>query len=62
MENIVIEYNNALLVNNQRIPFVLEDSVKVDRKNMTVTLTIAFSEYRRIAINKEPVEKYEFKD
>lgn len=62
MENKVIEYDNALFINDYRFPYVLEDSVEIDKTTMQVTLTIAVSEYRRIKEQKEPVEVYKFKN
>ncbi|CYU69658.1 TPA: hypothetical protein TZN93_001956 [Streptococcus suis] len=62
MENIVIEYNNALFINGYRVPYVLKDSVEIDKTTMQVTLTIAVSEYHRIKRQKEPVEVYKFKN
>ncbi|HFI0084578.1 TPA: hypothetical protein ACGOR9_002296 [Streptococcus suis] len=60
MENIVIEYDNALFINDYRVPYVLKDSVEIDKTTMQVTLTIAVSEYHRIKEQKEPVEVYKF--
>lgn len=62
MNNIITEYDNALFINDYQVPFVLSESVKFDRNDMTVTLTVAVSEYRRISAKKEPVSKYEFKE
>lgn len=62
MKNKVIEYDNALFINDYRVPYVLKDSVEIDKKTMQVTLTIAVSEYRRIKEQKEPVEVYKFED
>lgn len=61
MENIIIEYDNALYINNYRVPYVIKDSVKVDNVNNEVSLTVAVSEYRKIRGTKEPVEIYKFK-
>lgn len=62
MENKVIEYDNALFINGYRVPYVLKDSVEIDKTTMQVTLTIAVSEYHRIKEQKEPVEVYKFKN
>ncbi|HFU4109718.1 TPA: hypothetical protein ACGO7N_000803 [Streptococcus suis] len=60
MENRVIEYDNALFINDYRVPYVLKDSVEIDKTTMQVTLTIAVSEYHRVKGQKEPVELYKF--
>lgn len=62
MQNIIAEYDNALFINDYRVPYVLKDSVEIDKTTMQVTLTIAVGEYRRIKGQKEPVEVYKFKD
>ncbi|HEM3538672.1 TPA: hypothetical protein ACGO8N_000664 [Streptococcus suis] len=62
MENIITEYDNALFINDYRVPYVLKDSVKIDKSTMQVTLTVAISEYHRIQEQKEPVEVYKFED
>lgn len=62
MKNKITEYDNALFINDYRVPYVLKDSVEIDKTTMQVTLTIAVSEYRRIKEQKEPVEVYKFED
>ncbi len=62
MKNKITEYDNALFINDYRVPYVLKDSVEIDKTTMQVTLTIAVSEYRRIKEQKEPVEVYKFKN
>ncbi|WP_170237056.1 hypothetical protein [Streptococcus hyovaginalis] len=62
MENKVIEYDNALFINDYQVPYVIKDSVEIDRTTMQVTLTIAVSEYHRIKEQKESVKIYKFND
>lgn len=58
----VTEYDNALFINDYRVPFVIDNSVVVNHNDKIVTLSIAVSEYERIREKKEPVKTYEFKD
>ncbi|MGT2895947.1 hypothetical protein ACVRZR_06150 [Streptococcus entericus] len=62
MKNSITEYDNALFINDYRVPYVIKDSVKVDQDSMQVTITIAISDYLRIHKQKEPVEVYKFDD
>ncbi|MFV8064273.1 hypothetical protein ACMZ5S_07430 [Streptococcus pluranimalium] len=62
MENIITEYDNALYINNYRVPYIVENSIKVDNVNNEVSLTVAVSEYRKIRGTKEPVKIYKFND
>ena len=59
---IVTEYDNALFINDYRVPFVIDNSVVVNHNDKIITLSIAVSEYERIREKKEPVKTYEFKD
>ena len=58
----VTEYDNALFINDYRVPFVIDNSVVVNHNDKIVTLSIAVSEYELIREKKEPVQTYEFKD
>ena len=62
MINIITEYDNALFINDYRVPFVLNDSVVFDKENGQVTLTIAVSDYYRVFEQMEVEETYKFSD
>ncbi|MCU0082586.1 hypothetical protein [Streptococcus danieliae] len=62
MINIITEYDNALFINDYRVPFVLKDSVVFDKENGQVTLTIAVSDYYRVFEQMEVEETYKFSD
>ena len=58
----VTEYDNALFINDYRVPFVIDNSVVVNHNDKIVTLSIAVSEYELIREKKEPVQTYELKN
>jgi len=62
MINIITEYDNALFINDYRVPFVLKDSVVFDKENGQVTLTIAVSDCFQVREQIESEEIYKFSD
>lgn len=62
MINVITEYDDALFINDYRVPFVVKDSVAVDKENRQVTLTIAASDYFRVHEQIESEEIYKFSD
>lgn len=61
--NTVTEYNNAVFINSQRIPYVLNDSISFDSDNQTVTLSLVASKYERVFENVDTeVPGYQLED
>ncbi|MFV8064278.1 hypothetical protein ACMZ5S_07455 [Streptococcus pluranimalium] len=60
----IVEYNDAFFIDDQRIPFVVKNSVSLNKDDDTINITIMASSYERFfknfSINTK--ELYDFKD
>lgn len=60
----IVEYNDAFFIDGQRIPFVVKNSVSLNKDDDTINITIMASSYERFfenfSINTK--ELYDFKD
>lgn len=59
--NKIVEYNDSLFINGQKIPFVLKDSIKLSADDEPIiTLSIVVSEYRRVFNKSSSEEQSEY--
>ncbi|MEQ9763224.1 hypothetical protein ABPS01_00860 [Streptococcus sp. ZJ151] len=60
----IIEYNDALFIDNQKIPYVVKDSIFFDSEDDIISISIVARSYQRIFENysNKSQEFYSYKE